>query len=76
MAYFLRMGNDYLEDAVKHGTKADAIAAFRETSDELDRYGQSITASIHIADTMEEVVEYPDFVLERGPRGGVKVERA
>ncbi|MBJ9659066.1 hypothetical protein [Burkholderia gladioli] len=76
MAYFLRMGDDYLEDAVKHGTKADAIAAFRETSDELDRYGQSITASIHIADTMEEVVEYPDFVLERGPRGGVKVERA
>ncbi|MBU7436118.1 MULTISPECIES: hypothetical protein [Burkholderiaceae] len=76
MAYFLRMGADYLEDAVKHGTKADAIAAFRETSDELDRYGQSITASIHIADTMEEVVEYPDFVLERGPRGGVKVERA
>jgi len=76
MAYFLRMGADYLEDAVKHGTKAGAIAAFRETSDELDRYGQSITASIHIADTMEEVVEYPDFVLERGPRGGVKVERA
>jgi hypothetical protein len=76
MAYFLRMGDDYLEDAEKHGTKADAIAAFRETSDELDRYGQSITASVHIADTMEEVVEYPDFVLERGPRGGVKVERA
>ncbi|WP_186197615.1 hypothetical protein [Burkholderia gladioli] len=76
MAYFLRMGADYLEDAVKHGTKAGAIAAFRETSDELDRYGQSITASIHIAETMDEVVEYPDFVLERGPRGGVKVERA
>ncbi|PQV53425.1 hypothetical protein [Paraburkholderia sp. BL21I4N1] len=76
MAYFLRMGADYLEDAVKYTSKAGAIDTFRETSDELDRYGQSITASLHIADTMEEVVEYPDFVLERGPRGGVKVERA
>lgn len=76
MAYFLRMGDDYLDQAVKYSSKAGAIDAFRETSDELDRFGQSITASIHIADTMGEVVEYPDFVLERGPKGGVKVERA
>lgn len=76
MAYFLRMGDDYLDQAVKYSSKAGAIDAFRETSDELDRFGQSITASIHIADTMDEVVEYPDFVLERGPKGGVKVERA
>jgi len=76
MAYFLRMGADYLEDAVKYTSKAGAIDAFRETSDELDRYGQSISASLHIADTLDDVVEYPDFVLERGPRGGVKVERA
>ncbi|MEF9443384.1 hypothetical protein OWS73_33730 [Burkholderia sp. 1B3(2022)] len=76
MAYFLRMGADYLEDAQRFATKAVAIDAFRETSDELDRYGQSITASIHIADTMEEVVEYPDWVLERGPRGGIRVELA
>ena len=76
MAYFLRMGDDYLDQAVKYSSKAGAIDAFRETSDELDRFGQSITASIHIADTPDEVVEYPDFVLERGLRGGVKVERA
>ncbi|WP_186083105.1 hypothetical protein [Burkholderia gladioli] len=76
MAYFLRMGSDYLEQAEKHRTKADAIAAFRETSDELNRYGQSITGSLHIADSMDDVVEYPDFVLERGPRGGIKVDRA
>ncbi|WP_186043157.1 MULTISPECIES: hypothetical protein [Burkholderia] len=76
MAYFLRMGADYLEDAVKYTSKAGAIDAFRETSDELDRYGQTISASLHIADTLDEVVEYPDFVLERGPKGGVRVERA
>ncbi|SDG93103.1 hypothetical protein SAMN05216466_10694 [Paraburkholderia phenazinium] len=76
MAYFLRLGDDDLEDAEKHTTKADAIDAFRTVADELDRFGQSITASLHIADTWDEVVEYPDFVLERGPRGGVKVERA
>ncbi|AOZ05894.1 hypothetical protein [Cupriavidus malaysiensis] len=76
MAYFLRTGDDYLDQAVKYSSKAGAVAAFRETSDELDRYGQSITASLHIADTLDEVVEYPDFVLERGPRGGIKGERA
>ena len=76
MAYYLRMGNDVLNDAVKHTTKTDAIASYRDTSDDLDRFGQSITNSIHIADSMDDIVEYPDFVLERGPRGGVKVERA
>jgi hypothetical protein len=76
MAYYLRMGNDFLNDAVKHTTKTDAIASYRDTSDDLDRFGQSITGSIHIADSMDDIVEYPDFVLERGPRGGVKVERA
>ncbi|MCA8448871.1 hypothetical protein [Burkholderia vietnamiensis] len=77
MAYFLRMGGDYLDDAVKHTTKADAIAAFRETNEELDRFGNTpLDGSIHIADSKSTLDEYPDFVLSMGPRGGVKVERA
>lgn len=77
MAYYLRMGSDYLTDAVKHSTKASAIAAFRETNEELDRFGNTpLEASIHIATSKDGLAEYPDFVLSMGPRGGVKVERA
>ncbi|MGX5873007.1 hypothetical protein MJ547_04495, partial [Burkholderia gladioli] len=78
MAFFyLRMGSDYLTDAVKHTTKADAVAAFRETNDELDRFGNTpLDGSIHIATSMDDLAEYPDFVLSMGPRGGVKVDRA
>lgn len=77
MAYYLRIGNDYLDDAVKHTTKADAIASFRDTNDELDRFGNTpLDGSLHIADSKDDLTEYPDFVLSMGPRGGVKVERA
>ncbi|HDR9280180.1 TPA: hypothetical protein QDB45_001702 [Burkholderia vietnamiensis] len=77
MAYFLRMGGDYLEDAVKHTTKADAIASFRQTNEELDRFGNTpLDGSIHIADSKDDLAEYPDYVLAMGPRGGIRVERA
>ncbi len=75
MKAFLRMGNDYLEDAVKYNSVAACVEAYRVVAVELDRYGQNIEASIHIADTKEELNEYPDFVLSLGPRGGVKKER-
>ncbi|WP_396329416.1 hypothetical protein [Burkholderia anthina] len=77
MAYFLRMGGDYLDDAVKHTTKADAIASFRQTNEELDRFGNTpLDGSIHVASSKDDLAEYPDFVLSMGPRGGVRVERA
>lgn len=77
MAYYLRIGNDYLDDAVKHPTKADAIASFRSTNDELDRFGNTpLDGSIHIADSKDDLAEYPDYVLSVGPRGGIRVERA
>lgn len=73
--YFLRIGDDILNDAVPYLTKSSAIEAYSKIARKLDRYGQKIDASIHIADSMSEVVEYPDYVLSLGPRGGVKVEK-
>lgn len=72
---FLRTGSDYLEDAVEYFTISSACAAFMRDARVLDRYGQKLEATIHIANTMEEVAEYPDYVLSLGSRGGLKKER-
>ena len=74
--YYLRMGNDCLDEAERHATLRDAVAAFREVANELGRYGQRIEASVHIAAKRSECDEYPDYVLSVGPRGGVRCERA
>ena len=63
MKYFLRIGMDYTEDAQPYRTLGQAKAAYYEVAEELDRYGQSIDASIHIADNIDGVAEYPDYVL-------------
>jgi len=74
--YFLRMGTDTLDDARAYHTKRGAVAAYGRVARELDQYGQSIDASVHIAPRPADVVEYPDYVLTLGPRGGVRVESA
>lgn len=74
--YYLRIGNDSVEQAERHATKAGAVDSYRRCAEELDRYGQAIEVSIHIAAKRSEVVEYPDYVLSLGLRGGVKVEQA
>lgn len=76
MAYYLRMGSDYLDQASKFGSKANALYAFETTARELARYDQHIEASLHIADSKDDLQEYPDFVLSLGPRGGLRCERA
>lgn len=76
MKTFLRIGADYLEDARGYPSKAAAVADFLAEARELARYGQQIDASLHIARTAADVVEYPDYVLSLGPRGGLKMERA
>lgn len=76
MPYYLRMGNDYLNEAERHTTLRDAVSAYREVANELNRYGQRIDASLHIAAKRSEIDEYPDYVLSVGPRGGVRCERA
>ena len=81
MICYLRMGDDYLEDATRCPRLGDAKAMFMEAARELDRYGQRIEASIHIADLhskrlgYSDLHEYPDYVLSLGPRGGLKCER-
>ena len=74
--YYLREGSDYLENAKKYKSKRAAIDAFAETAKELAKYDQKHEASLHIAGEIEQISEYPDFVLRIGPRGGVVVERA
>lgn len=61
--YFLRMGDDYLEDSMGFKTLKGARDEFEDTAAELFMYGQSIQASIHKAPSIDEVVEYPDYVL-------------
>jgi hypothetical protein len=75
MAYYLRIGTDDLNEAERHTTLRDAVAAFREVANELGRYDQRIDASVHIAAKRSECDEYPDYVLSVGPRGGVRCER-
>ena len=74
--YFLRIGTDTLDDARAYHTKRGAVAAFGRVARELDQYGQEIDATVHMAPRPSDVVEYPDFVLTLGPRGGVRVEAA
>jgi hypothetical protein len=73
---FLRMGSDYLDDAAPYRTVTAAREAYAETARELGRYGQSIEASIHLADSRDALQEYPDYVLSVGPRGGIRMQRA
>ena len=72
MPYYLRMGSD---QAVGFKTRVAALDEFHATARELDRYGQRIEASLHIADSRSALQEYPDFVLSLGPRGGLRCER-
>jgi hypothetical protein len=73
---YLRLGGDTLEQAKEHLTIGEAMESYRATMEELYDLGQGITASIHIADARAAVAEYPDYILSRGPRGGVVKEKA
>ena len=75
MAYYLRIGRDYLDQAERHATLGDAKAEFREAAAELLRYGQRLEASVHIGKSKSELDEYPDYVLSVGPRDGMRCER-
>jgi len=72
--YFLIMGSDTLDQYRVFNTKRAAVGAYQRVAEELNRYGQEIHGQIHIAPSAADMVEYPDFVLSLGPRGGVKVE--
>lgn len=74
--WYLRIGNDSVEEAQRFTSKRDAVSAFRAVAAELAFYGQSIDASLHIAPRRSEVVEYPDFVLSLNENGRVVTEQA
>ena len=74
--WYLRIGNDELEEAQRFVNKRDAVSAYRMVAKELAFYGQSIDATLHIAPNRDAVVEYPDFVLSLNENGRVVIEQA
>ena len=74
--WFLRIGNDTLEEAQRFTSKRDAVNAFKLVADELAFYGQAIEASLHIAPSLDVIAEYPDFVLSLNENGKVVTEQA
>jgi len=74
--WYLRIGDDTLEEALRFAKKVDAVSEYRRVAKELAQYGQAIDASLHIAPSRAEVVEYPDFVLSLNESGRVVTEQA
>jgi len=74
-ACYLRMGDDALADAEPCHSLAVARDTYMAAARELDRYGQKITATLHIAASLAAAAEYPDYLLELGPRGGLRSTR-
>ena len=74
--YFVRIGSDSLDEVRAFQSRSGAAAYFRRIAAELAQYGQAIEGSIHIAPRLSDIVEYPDYVLSLGPRGGLRIERA
>ncbi len=72
---FLRVDNDSLDDARPFNTLRGAKARFRYIASELARYDQRCVATVHYARRRDELNEYPEYLLELGPRGGVVVSR-
>lgn len=72
MGYYLRIGTDTLDEAKRYRNVKEATDAFRKVSSELHQYGQSITASLHIAASREEIVEDADYLFETGRNGGAR----
>lgn len=74
--FFLRIGNDFLEEASPFSSLRDAVQEYRAVAQELAGFDQRIEATVHIAPDRKSVAEYPDYVLALGPRGGVQLQGA
>lgn len=73
---YLRIDRDTLDEAEYYRSVSDAVWEFSRVANRLHRYDQTVEASLHFVDSLgEEPDEYPDRVLSRGPRGGVRVEK-
>ena len=71
---FLCFAGDYLDRAIKCRSIAQAVDEYLTVANDLNRFGQRIEASIHVALKRSEIAEYPDYVLSLGPKGGLKKE--
>lgn len=75
MRCYLRLAQDYLEDAKPFPSVKAAIDEYQTIALELDRIGQKIEATVHYRDERQhdepKCAEYPDWVLSLGPRGNV-----
>lgn len=74
--YYLIFDGDSIDRVTGYPNKASAIYAFAKAARQLRGFGQELGAALHIAECRANVVEYPDFVLSIGPRGGIRCERA
>jgi len=60
----------------KYRSIGEAKEVFLKAATELHRYGQGYEAAIHIAKDLDQINEYPDYVLSLGKAGGLHCERA
>ena len=63
MKFWLRLGSDYLSEATPHETFGAAEAAYRSAAAQLWRYGQRLEATVHLGERLDDLDEYPDYVL-------------
>lgn len=79
MKCYIRFNSDYLEDAEFCESVKAARDYFQSVAAELNGFGQSVEATIHVYDRSVEdsprCQEYPDYILGIGPRGGIRMER-
>ena len=73
-ACYLRLGDDPLDDAKRYPSVAAATREFARVARQLERFGQPIGGTIHVAPCRSVLDEYPDLALSLGPRGGVRRE--
>jgi hypothetical protein len=76
MKTYLRIGNDTLEQAKRYPTKKAAMAAYAAIARELDRYGQTVEATLHYARNEDELAEYPDYILFLSDSGAIRCVNA
>ena len=75
MKCYVRIGSDTLDQAEECESIKDACAHYHNCAVELDNIGQQIDATIHIANSRDELGEDADYALSLGPRGGVQKTR-
>ena len=59
----------------QYASLKDAKAQFLRDAKGLARYGQVYEATVHLASSVEQIQEYPDYTLKLGPKGGLKCEK-